>query len=188
MCWVLDWVLYIYYLGALQHRCWALLAILEGLIISHLCASVCMCVCVCVCWWVGASVHMPEICKPNSWLLGDLRCKVNHTPGSWLKSLLAHARVPSWLSDDFFFFLIWTIFKVFIEFVTILLLFYVLVFWLQGILGSGTQLANPSLRGKVLTTGPPRKTLYAIFFFFFFWKNRWQEILYVYLCISMKAE
>ena len=30
----------------------------------------------------------------------------------------------------FFFFLIWTIFKVFIEFVAILLLFYVLVFWL----------------------------------------------------------
>ena len=26
----------------------------------------------------------------------------------------------------------WTIFKLFIEFVTVLLLFYVLVFWLQG--------------------------------------------------------
>ena len=36
----------------------------------------------------------------------------------------------------FFFkiFLVWTIFKVFIEFVTILLLFYVLVFWLRGML------------------------------------------------------
>ena len=32
----------------------------------------------------------------------------------------------------FFFFLVWTIFKVFIEFVAILLLFYVLVFWPQG--------------------------------------------------------
>ena len=32
----------------------------------------------------------------------------------------------------FFFLLMWTIFKVFIEFVTILLLFYVLVFWLRG--------------------------------------------------------
>ena len=33
----------------------------------------------------------------------------------------------------FAFFLMWTIFlKVFIEFVTILLLFYVLVFWLRG--------------------------------------------------------
>ena len=31
----------------------------------------------------------------------------------------------------FFVFLMWTIFKVFIEFVTIWLLFYVLVFWLQ---------------------------------------------------------
>ena len=30
------------------------------------------------------------------------------------------------------FFLMWTIFKVFIEFVTILLLFYVLVFWQRG--------------------------------------------------------
>ena len=34
----------------------------------------------------------------------------------------------------FFFFLMWTIFKVFIEFVAILLPIYVLVFWLQGIL------------------------------------------------------
>ena len=31
-----------------------------------------------------------------------------------------------------FFFLMWTIFQLFIEFVTILLLFYVLVFWPQG--------------------------------------------------------
>ena len=33
---------------------------------------------------------------------------------------------------SFFFFLTWTIFKVFVEFVTILLLFYVLVFWPLG--------------------------------------------------------
>ena len=33
-----------------------------------------------------------------------------------------------------FFFFMWTIFKVFIEFVAILLPIYVLVFWLQGIL------------------------------------------------------
>ena len=47
---------------------------------------------------------------------------------------------PPWghstASTDFFFFLrfflMWTIFKVFIEFVTILLLFYVLVFWPRG--------------------------------------------------------
>ena len=35
-------------------------------------------------------------------------------------------------SVKIFFFLMWTIFKVFIEFVTILLLFYVVVFWLPG--------------------------------------------------------
>ena len=41
----------------------------------------------------------------------------------------------------FFFFLIWTIFNVFTEFFTILLLFYVLDFWLQGMwnLGSPTR-------------------------------------------------
>ena len=40
----------------------------------------------------------------------------------------------SWntLLKTFFFFLMWTIFKVFIEFITILLLFYVVVFWLPG--------------------------------------------------------
>ena len=31
------------------------------------------------------------------------------------------------------YFLMWTIFKVFIEFITIYLLFYVLVFWLRGL-------------------------------------------------------
>ena len=38
------------------------------------------------------------------------------------------------------FFLMWTMFKVFIEFVTILFLFYVLVFWLQGM----ENLSSPS--------------------------------------------
>ena len=53
----------------------------------------------------------------------------------------------------------WTIFKVFIEFVTMLLLFYVLVFWPEacGILAPqpGTEPAPPALEGEVLTTGPP---------------------------------
>ena len=57
----------------------------------------------------------------------------------------------------------WTIFKVFIEFVTILLLFYALVFWLKarGILAPqpGNQPAPPALEGKALTTGPPGKPL-----------------------------
>ena len=62
-------------------------------------------------------------------------------------------------SLSFFFFLIWTIFKVFIEFVTILFLFYVLAFWPQacGILApkAGIEPTLPALEGEVLTTGPP---------------------------------
>ena len=57
----------------------------------------------------------------------------------------------------------WTIFKIFIEFVTILLLFY--VFWFFdceacGILAPhpGIEPTPPALEGKVLTTGPPGKS------------------------------
>ena len=50
--------------------------------------------------------------------------------------LTSRVCVPLWFLvfyfKDFFFFLMWTIFKVFIEFVTILPLFYVLVFWPRG--------------------------------------------------------
>ena len=58
----------------------------------------------------------------------------------------------------------WTIFKVFIEFVTILLLFYVLVVFgreARGILAPhpGVETACPALEGEVPTTGPPGKSL-----------------------------
>ena len=56
----------------------------------------------------------------------------------------------------------WTIFKVFSEFVTILFLFYVLVFWAQGTCDpssrSGLEPTLPSLEGEVLTTGLPGKS------------------------------
>ena len=56
----------------------------------------------------------------------------------------------------------WTILKVFIEFVTILLLFYVLVFGHEacGILAPrpGIEPTTPELEGKVSTTGPPGKS------------------------------
>ena len=62
----------------------------------------------------------------------------------------------------------WLICKVLIEFVTISLLFYVFVFWLQVMwyLNSLTrdQPCTSALKGKVLTTGPPGKSL-DIFFF-----------------------
>ena len=57
-----------------------------------------------------------------------------------------------------FFFL--TIFKVFIEFVTILLLFYVLVFWRRGMWdlpGPGLEPVFNALAGGFLTTAPPGK-------------------------------
>ena len=61
----------------------------------------------------------------------------------------------------------WTIFKVFIEFVTILLLFY--VFWFfglkaRGILAPqpGIEPAPPAPEGEVLTTEPPGKSLFWV--------------------------
>ena len=66
------------------------------------------------------------------------------------------------------FFLMWTIFKIFTEFVTILLLFYVLDFWLQGVwdlsfpTNDWTKPAPSALGGKVLTTGLPGDPLYLI--------------------------
>ena len=71
------------------------------------------------------------------------------------------------LKLSFSFFLMWTIFEVFFEFVTMLFLFYVLfclfVFFhckACGIFASWPriQLALPALEGKVLTTGPPGKS------------------------------
>ena len=58
----------------------------------------------------------------------------------------------------------WTVFKVFIEFVTILLLFYVLVFFGHNaceILAPqpGIEPTSPVMEGEVLTTGPPGKSL-----------------------------
>ena len=58
----------------------------------------------------------------------------------------------------------WTIFKVFTEFVTILLLFHVLVFLgleACGILASqsGSKPAPLAVEGEVSTTGPPGKSL-----------------------------
>ena len=65
----------------------------------------------------------------------------------------------------------WTVFKVFIESVTILLLFHILVFWPQGVwdLSSSTREAKlskpvpPALEGEVLTTGPPGKSCIKTF-------------------------
>ena len=64
-------------------------------------------------------------------------------------------------SKTLFFFLMWTIFKVCIEFVTILLLFYVFIFWPQDTwdLSSPTryQTCTPSIRRQSLNYGNLRK-------------------------------
>ena len=70
----------------------------------------------------------------------------------------------------------WTTFKAFIEFVTILLLFYVSVFWQKacGILAPspGIELAPPlqptALESEILTTEPPGKSLMRLGFLCFF--------------------
>ena len=54
--------------------------------------------------------------------------------------------------------------KVFIEFVTLLLLFYVLIFFCHEAYGMlaprlGIKPATPALEGEVLPTGPPGKSL-----------------------------
>ena len=84
----------------------------------------------------------------------------------------------------------WTILKVFIEFVTILLLFYVLVFWLWSMwdLSSLTrdQICTPALEGEVLNTGPPGKFLRIVSdawylqgasSLFLFWKHYMNSVI-----------
>ena len=67
-------------------------------------------------------------------------------------------------------YLLFFFFKVFIEFVTILLLFFLMFFCFfgleaRGILAPrpGIEPAPPVLEGKVLTTGPPGKSLVSTF-------------------------
>ena len=72
-----------------------------------------------------------------------------------------------------FLFQLWTIFKVFIEFVIILLMFYVLDFFfffgheIHGVLAAwpGIELLPPTLESEVLTTGEPVKSLILQFLY-----------------------
>ena len=75
----------------------------------------------------------------------------------------------------------WTIFKVFIDFVTILLLLLMFGYFgreAYGILvpGPGIEPSSPSLEGKVLTTGPPGNSFTCLILndriHQFFWKTK----------------
>ena len=65
-----------------------------------------------------------------------------------------------------FFFDVGHFFKAFIEFVTILLLFHVLSFWLEACRNlapqPGMEPLPPALKGEILTTGPPGKASTAL--------------------------
>ena len=86
--------------------------------------TVCVCVCVCVC--VRAPVCSSDSCWNFS--LEEIRFPWNLSDFSAKKAFL-------FFIYNFFLriFLMWIIFKSFIEWVTILLLFYVLVFWPRGV-------------------------------------------------------
>ena len=61
----------------------------------------------------------------------------------------------------------WTIFKDFIEFITILLLFYVLDFWHEScptLAPQQIEPAPPAMEDEVLTTGLPGKSLFYVYF------------------------
>ena len=85
----------------------------------------------------------------------------------------------------FFFFLKWIIFKILIEFVTVLLLFYVSGFWQQGMWDLSFLTRDwtwtPALEGEVLTTGLPGKSLE----FFIFKKGIWRSMVCGHSCSSL---
>ena len=74
----------------------------------------------------------------------------------------------------------WTIFKVFIESVTIVLLFYVLVFWPQGMWNlsfmTRDRTGTPALGGEVLTTGLPAKSQFVAYQWENLFKNYYHPV------------
>ena len=107
--------------------------------------------------WCGA-VH--GVAKSQTWLS-------DWTVLNWYTILYHITSFHTISHHTYIYFLMWTIFKVFIEFFTIFLLFYVCCFGHEacGILGpwSGMEPIPPALEDEVLTTGPPGKSLIHTF-------------------------
>ena len=85
-------------------------------------------------------------------------CVNDETLLPWVPEGLCGTEVPLTLADWplLRFILMWAIFKVFIEFVVILLLFYALLFWPWGMWGLssglGIELTLSAMKGEILTT------------------------------------
>ena len=79
------------------------------------------------------------------------------------QSLLPHSQCTNLFILFLQILLMWTIFKVFIEFVIILLLLLLFFFWLRDRRDLSSpnrdQTLTPALEGEVLTPGPPGKSL-----------------------------
>jgi len=114
-----------------------------------------------------------------------------HSPQSVIfpppKNIWIHSCSKDWC----LFFLMWTIFKVFIQFVTVLLLFYALVFWPRD-MWDLKSLKNPyPLEGEILTTRPPGKSqdwcIFPTLYFLLKWNNQGRVKLlnfYMYVWIN----
>ena len=105
----------------------------------------------------GDFFHLPPFLRDNSATYGILDWQI-----IFPLSTLAMPFHSLFLKDFFFF--TWAIFEVFIEFVTILLLFYILVFfWPWGMWDlislTRDQIHILALESEVLTIGPPGKSL-----------------------------
>ena len=114
------------------------------------------------CGWLRRILHTSPAPLPWRSCCGCqlLRFLPSQTDTAWSSAALPHKKENN---VSFFFFLMWTMFlKVFIEFVTILFLFYVLGFFFFffgckacGILvpQPGIKLGCPALEGEILNTG-----------------------------------
>ena len=112
---------------------------------------------------------MGSVVAPGPWSVWASVVVVHRLNCSEVDSYpLCHQRSPERFCF-LFCVLMWAIFKVFIEFVTILLLFCVLVFWLWGIWALSTPTRDltytPCIEGEILTIGLPGKSSPVFLFY-----------------------
>ena len=115
-----------------------------------------------------------DFCIADRFFTAELPGKPQNTPlpcllGQCSRGFPPNSLPASSLSFFFFprFFFMWTIFKFFIEFVTILLLFYILVFWPPGMwdlsFTTRSRTSIPCIGRQTLNTGLPGKSVLCVF-------------------------